>query len=137
MKIVFDTNVLVAEALGSRRVASVIDACIRAKFRILTSQYILDELERVLVEKLSKARRLGRLASVQVSLRSIIVDPGLPRHRVPSDAADDAILQTALIAGADYLVTDDRHLLDLHPYETIKIVSLGTFIEILKADGHL
>ncbi len=137
MKIVFDTNVLIAEALGSKRVESMIAACGAAKYRFVCSRYIGDELERVLLEKLSKTRRLGKVAGIRAAQRSELVDLPSSKRSVPGDESDDAILQTAISGGADFLITDDQHMLVLNPYETIKIVSIASFIQILKADGLL
>ncbi len=64
-----------------------------------------------------------------------MVEPGASRHEVPSDANDSPILRAALEAGVDYLVTNDRHLLDLHPYEGFRIVSITTYHQLLAAEG--
>ncbi|MFO0805377.1 MAG: hypothetical protein U0791_19910 [Gemmataceae bacterium] len=56
---------------------------------------------------------------------------------MPNDAADTPILRAALAAGAHYLVTNDRHLLDLDPYEGIRIVSMTEYRELLVREGLL
>jgi predicted nucleic acid-binding protein len=69
------------------------------------------------------------------SRRAIPVE-GLPsRHEVPQDPADSPILKAALHAGADYLVTNDRHLLELDPYEGLRILSMSAYYEYLKKEG--
>ncbi|MDB5172098.1 MAG: hypothetical protein JWN51_871 [Phycisphaerales bacterium] len=40
-----------------------------------------------------------------------------------------------LTAGADYLVTNDRHLLLLDPYEGLRIVSMGAYENLLRDLG--
>jgi hypothetical protein len=45
------------------------------------------------------------------------------------------MLRAALGAGADYLVTNGRHLLDLNPYEGLRIVSMAEYHQILVNDG--
>jgi predicted nucleic acid-binding protein len=37
----------------------------------------------------------------------------------------------------DYLVTNDRHLLDLDPYEAVRIVSMTDYRRILVSEGLL
>jgi predicted nucleic acid-binding protein len=54
---------------------------------------------------------------------------------VPQDPADSAVLRTALQAGAHYLVTNDRHLLALHPYEGIQIISMADYRRVLEEQG--
>ena len=137
MKILFDTNVYVAEALLGQAAEQMIEATIRGSWRILTSIYILDELERVLTEELEFSRQLAILSRKRIMRRSILVDPSTSRHVVPDDPKDSPILQAALKAGADYLVTNDRHLLDLSPYEGLRIVSMTDYYQILVDEGLL
>ena len=48
---------------------------------------------------------------------------------------DNPILRTALHSGADYLVTNDRHLLALDPYEGLRIISMSEYYELLRNQG--
>jgi predicted nucleic acid-binding protein len=50
---------------------------------------------------------------------------------VRRDPADNPILRAALACGADYLVTNDRHLLELDPYEGLSIVSMQRYVRLL------
>src|SRR5437588_11059544 len=117
MKVFFDTNVYVAEALLGETAALLIDATARASWRMHVSTYLLDELTRVMTEKLGFSRRLAILSRKRVLRRSILIDPGASQHVVPRDPNDSPILRAALEAGAGYLVTNDPHLLSLNPYE--------------------
>jgi uncharacterized protein len=137
MKVLFDTNVYISEALVGGLAERLIVATREAGWRIFASPYLLDECERVLDEKLQMGRRLALLTRERVLLRSRIVDPGESRHAVPNDPKDGPILRAALEAGADYLVTDDRHLLALHPYEGLRIVSMKDYEIVLKNEGLL
>jgi len=64
---------------------------------------------------------------------------GIPssRHRVPKDIKDSPILVAALTAGVDYLVTNDRHLLSLDPYEDVRIISMSDYYDFLANEGML
>jgi predicted nucleic acid-binding protein len=50
---------------------------------------------------------------------------------VERDPKDDMIVATALAARAGYLVSGDRDLLDLDPYEGIRILTARAFLEVL------
>jgi hypothetical protein len=39
--------------------------------------------------------------------------------------------------GVDYLVTNDRHLLDLNPYEGLRLVSMAEYRQVLVTEGIL
>lgn len=61
MKVFFDTNVYVAEALLGEAAEAMLSATQHASWRIYTSETILDEIERVLVDYLGFSERLARL----------------------------------------------------------------------------
>lgn len=135
MKVVFDTNVYVAEALGGDTARRLLASTERASWRVHVSQYILDELMSVMTEDLGLSRRSAMLAAVRALRRGRLVEPIPSRHAVPRDPADGDVLRTALRAGSDYLVTNDRHLLALHPYEGVRIVTMAEFRRALEDQG--
>jgi predicted nucleic acid-binding protein len=59
MKVFFDTNVYIAEALLGQMAEQLVEATERASWRTYASLYMLDELERVLTVKLGFSRRLA------------------------------------------------------------------------------
>ena len=85
----------------------------RASRRIFASENVLDELEPVMTEELGCSRRLAILSRGRIIRRANMVEPGASRHAVLDDVKDTPILRAAPDAGVDYLVTNDRHLLDL------------------------
>jgi len=135
MKVFFDTNVYVAESLLGESAEAMISATVAASWRIFISAHVLEEIHHVLIDDLGFSPRLARLTRERCSRRAIQVE-GLPsRHEVPKDPADSPILQAALRAGADYLVTNDQHLLELDPCEGLRILSMTGYYELLKKEG--
>src|SRR5438874_12490601 len=102
----FDTNVYVAEALLGDAAERMVIGTIEARWRILSSAYVLDETRRVLTDKLGFPTRFGRLTQERVRRRATIVATSAALHNVPQDAADSPVLSAALAAGADFLVTN-------------------------------
>lgn len=47
------------------------------------------------------------------------------------DPEDDKFLATAVLGEADYVVSEDRDLLDLREQQGIKIVDVATFLKVL------
>jgi len=45
------------------------------------------------------------------------------------------VLECAIEAGSEYLVTGDRHLLALRQFENVRIVSPAAFLEIQRASA--
>ncbi len=114
MKIFFDTNVYVAEALLGKAAEEMLAATERASWRIYASTHVLDELERVITD-LGFSQRLASLSRRRIMRRAGMIEPGTSRDGVPMDVNDTPVIGAALDAGVDYLVTNDRHLLDLNP----------------------
>jgi putative PIN family toxin of toxin-antitoxin system len=132
MKVFFDTNVYVAEALLGDAAERMLEATRKASWRIFTSSYVLAETERV-VERLGLSRRFAFLTRRRAERRAILVEPARSsRHRVPGDPDDSPILQASLAAGADYLVTNDTALLTLSGYEGLRILSMSDYYRLLQ-----
>lgn len=51
------------------------------------------------------------------------------------DEDDNRVLECALEGNAAYIVTGDRHLLNLAPIEGLEILTPGAFLERFHADG--
>jgi putative PIN family toxin of toxin-antitoxin system len=137
MKVVFDTNVYVAEALLGEAAEAMLAATEKAQWRIYVSDAILDETEHVLVDYLGFSPRLARLTRQRCMRRAKRVSERPSRHEVADDPKDSPILQAGLEAGADYLVTNDQHLLKLDPYEGLRIISMADYLDLLKTEGHV
>src|SRR5262245_51942084 len=137
MKVLFDTNVYVSESLVGGLAELIIEATINARWRIFISTFQLDEMVRVLVESLELGARFAALTRDRCRRRGEAVETPLSRHQVASDPNDSPILRSAVSAGVDFLVTNDRHLLGMNPYEGIRIVSMQEYATILRDDGLL
>ena len=108
----------------------------RKRVRFFVSEYILDELTRTLVEDLGLSRRYAWLARRAVLRVADLVDlPAVVARYVILDPADDSIVQTALVARADYLVTADTDILGLREPQEIKIITPAQFEERLTELG--
>ena len=134
MKAVFDTNVLIAAYLTEGLCARLLRRARRQQFELITCPSILEEC-RDNLKRLTSPRPEALQATLrQLQEISISVTPA--PALVPKtcrDPADNVILGCAIAAQADYLVTGDRDLLDLHPYQGLPILSPRDF-ESLFAD---
>jgi putative PIN family toxin of toxin-antitoxin system len=138
MKIVFDTNIYVSLALHPEKAGKLaFETTLLARWRVYVSDYLLGEFSRVMVHELGRSPR--EVDYIRRSIAGACTNVSLvpSRHVVPSDPDDTPILQTALVANADYLVTRDSHLLSLNPYERLRIVSLASYYRLLEDRGLL
>jgi putative PIN family toxin of toxin-antitoxin system len=136
MKVFFDSNVYIAEALLGRAASRMLHATSRARWRIYSSDHIIKEVARVMVEDLDFSKRFASLTQQRIAQRTTLVR--IKRSvKVLQDPNDSPILQAALTCAADYLVTNDRHLLSLNPFEKLQIISMDDYHRMLEAHGHI
>jgi len=103
--------------------------------QIFVSLDILQEINRILgYEKvlgiLGRSRRdRGAIMATIVSISSL-VDVRARIHVIEEDPSDNHILACAKEASAQFIVSGDRHLLQLRHYENIRIPTSFKFLEM-------
>lgn len=116
-KIVLDTNVLLSgTAYPTSIPGKIVSAWHSGGVDVVLSQYILDELQRVLPRLNHRLGWSNQEISEFVDSLSFLADLVEPVQTVDPnlrDAADQPVLGTLLAAQANYLVTGDKDLLVL------------------------
>jgi putative PIN family toxin of toxin-antitoxin system len=123
VKVFPDTNVLAA-AVATRGLCSELLEIIIHDHELLTCQAVLDELERVLDEKLRLPPPIAAGFLNLIRAEGKIIKP--PREIPPleiQDASDIPILACAIAGKADVFVTGDKELLDLRKVDGLIVVS--------------
>lgn len=115
--IVLDTNVLLSgTAYPSSIPGKIISAWRCGSIDIVLSQYILDELQRVLPRlnhRLGWSNQEIRDFVESLAFLADLVEPAKAQDPLLRDAADQPVLGTFMAANAKYLVTGDKNLLAL------------------------
>jgi predicted nucleic acid-binding protein len=122
---------LIADGPPSR----VLEEAIDSRIELVLPEVVLNELERVLTDKLGFAdervsatrRLLERLATVQ---------PGPPGQveAVTGDPDDDVVLACAVESASDVLATGDRkHLLPLRRHRDVRLLTPQALLAELRA----
>ena len=101
--------------------------------QLAVSSAITEEVSRVLRDKFGWEEEKIALALAQISGFTERVEPDSRIDAVPEDPTDNRILECAVAAKSDYLVTGDKHLLKLGHFGAAKIVQPAEFLEILGA----
>jgi uncharacterized protein len=130
MKVVFDTNVFVSAFIvpGGKGEEAFLLAQ-RCKVDLYTSVPILTETTRILRTKFDQPERDILAALKQISRAATIVRPARTVS-VLEDLPDNRILECAVSAQADLIVTGDHHLLALKEFEGIPLVRLADFVRM-------
>jgi putative PIN family toxin of toxin-antitoxin system len=127
MKVVFDTNVLVAAFVTEGVCAKLLGRARRKQLNLVISPFILKEFEDVLLRKFTASKEQIRSAAKLISEVAQIVSHASMVSGICRDPDDDQILSCALSAEADYLVTGDSDLLELKDFHGIEILTPGAF----------
>lgn len=121
--IVLDTNVLLSgTAYPGSIPGKIVSAWRNGSLEVILSQYILDELQRVLPRlnhRLSWSSLEIRDFVDSLALLADLVDPVEISESALRDIADQPVLGTFLAAKANYLVTGDKDLLALSAHYSI------------------
>jgi len=132
LKAVIDTNVVFA-GLANRKGAAfkIFQRFFRGQFYWINSEETMEEYEGVLSlsQKISSVSlyiflHLLRSRSVLVKIKGNL--------QVCKDADDDKFLETAIVGGADFLVTKNLKHFPQKFYENVRIVNVATFLKELE-----
>ncbi|MDE3225248.1 MAG: putative toxin-antitoxin system toxin component, PIN family [Nitrospirota bacterium] len=126
MRLVLDTNVLIAAFIAHGTCQEVLEHCIY-HHEIVGSSFLLDEFHRTLVRKFGYSRSEAGAAEQLVHSRMIIVEPQALEVPACRDPDDDIVLGTALAGACQCLVTGDADLLALVRYRGIDMISPSSF----------
>lgn len=135
MKVLFDTNVHVSDAIYGRGATRAISATLKARWKIFSCPTILTELDRVIRTKFNRSQSFANATVQAVRDVSDVAEEPVTRHHVPGDPDDTPILRAAIAVGVDYLVTGDAKLLALSPVEGVRIITLAEYLHMLQGYG--
>lgn len=141
MRLVLDTNVALSAFLWRGTPFHLLDAIPRQpEARLFTSEALLEELADVLTRPAAAKRlaAIGRTAQQVLADYAKVADVVFPTA-VPSvvsaDPDDDQVIAAAVTAGAELIVSGDRHLLDLVRHGEIRIVAPADALRLLGGGG--
>ena len=127
MRAVPDTNILISAFIWGGNPARLLEAAIDGEVQLFLSQPILDELVRVLNRKGFEAKvpqMLDYLGKI-----STMVEPALTLNAVKDDPQDNHIVECAVAAKADVIITGDKDLLRMGQYAGIQIWQVSDFLQ--------
>lgn len=131
-KIVCDTNTLVSGFLWRGNEFRLLSAVVERKAILFSSPALLSEFLRVLsYERIRPFVADQRVVAEKLESISVFVKPKEAVVVVKEDPADDKVLECALAAGADFIVSGDKHLLKLREFRGIPIITTKQALEKL------
>ncbi len=131
--VVLDTNVLISAFLFGGAPREIVEMVIAGLVDCSLSPAILDEVRGVL--KRPKFRLSPRqVMSIVEELGGLcdVVNPSAGIHKIVADPNDDRVLECAIEARADAIVSGDTHLLALGKYRGILILNPSDCLRAMK-----
>jgi uncharacterized protein len=128
-KVVLDTNVLVSALGWKGSPYQIFRRCVDGQCQLFISPVLIRETARVLSYPklgITDFQRDEFLALVAET--AIIIEPDFTLDLVSADPSDNRILECALAGDCQYVVTGDKHLLELSSVRGIQIVTPDAFI---------
>ena len=137
-KVVIDTNQFVSSIITKKGPsAQLLQAWRNHYFILILSKNIIEEIKRVLYYPhiKNKYNLQGRDIESLINLierEAIILSDSIKINVINDDPEDNKFLACALEAEADYIILGDKHLLNLHYYKDIQIITVREFLGIIE-----
>ncbi len=130
MRVVLDTNIFVSGIHWSGSSEKILRGWINKEFELVSSLPILEEVVRILMSFKVPLEPDDIVWWKSVVLeKSIIVVPS-EKVTIVTDQDDNKFLEEALEGKADYVISQDKHLLILKEYRGIKILHPEEFLKL-------
>lgn len=133
MKVVLDTNVLLAAFAFGGISRAIVDVCIQSH-DIILSEHILTEVHRNLREKFNHTQAMADDRIKTLREMATIVSPSEVPSNACRDSTDLAVLGTVVASRSDCLVTGDKDLLILGNFDGCTIKTPRQFWQSLGQD---
>ena len=128
-KAVFDTNVYISALITSGKQAEKAwFLAVERQWEVYTSVAILTETAAILRGKFRWEDEWIKKALRHIARIARVIKPNT-RLAILKDDPDNRILECVKHAGAEVIVTSDRHLLALSSFEGVAIMTLADFLD--------
>jgi uncharacterized protein len=128
VKVVFDTNVLVAAFLTEGLCSGLLIRARKHAFELVLCDDIIQEFEGILTRKFKvTSEDISEISAIVLEAASEVLHTLGLIPKICRDPNDDMIIACAIDAGADYIVTGDEDLLILKRYQDIVIMNPRNF----------
>lgn len=126
--VVFDTNILFSGVGWKGSPYSCLQLAREGMVTHVTCLEILAEFNEKLQSKMGQSMEEAARTVAEILSFSQLATIESKLHVVTADPDDDMVLECALVGKADFIVSGDKHLLDMERYEGIHILRAGIFL---------
>ena len=135
MRVILDTNVLVSGIFFSGPPFQILNAWRDKKLQMVISTDILAEYQRVAVILGEKYPQVDLQPILDLlTVNSNIVDAPPLAESVSADSDDEMFIACALASNTKFIVSGDKHLLDIDGYQDIQVLKPRPFVDTCLVD---
>ena len=131
VEVTADTNIYVSAFGFAGLPYQLIQAAEDGRVRLSISEPIRQELSRVLQAKFGWSADEVDEAMLQLAGCTELVRPIETLDVIPNDPADNRVLECAVAAGSQFIITGDNDLLRLGQFRNIRIVKVADFLPLI------
>jgi putative PIN family toxin of toxin-antitoxin system len=130
-RVVADTNIYISALMFGGLPGVLVDLGLMQAITVVISPPLLDELQDKLRAKFGILAQDA--AAIRAKLETIgdLIHPAIVLEVVSDDPDDNRVLECAVAGRADYIVSGDRHLLNLKQHAGIAILTARQFLDRL------
>jgi putative PIN family toxin of toxin-antitoxin system len=131
-KIVLDTNVIISAFGWQGAPHEIFKKCISGHLNLILSPPLLSELKRVLAYPKFNFNQDEIDEFLAIIIETVeIVEPELTINLIPQDSSDNRVLECAVTADCEFIISGDKHLLEIKEFGDIKILAPDNFLKLL------
>ncbi len=128
--VVFDTNIFISAVFWEGKPYNVVKKAINQEIIVFISNYIIKEIREVLIRDFNLEKQEIDDIINAVLYFTHLIEPKESVTVIKSDPKDDKILDCALACNANFIISQDNHLLNLKSFKNINIVTPEEFIKM-------
>lgn len=138
IKAVLDTQLFLRAAINLNSLPGKLIFSLRGKYQLVASDAIQAEVRDILYRPKIREKfphltdEIAEIVLNAFADAEIVEPTDVPA--ISRDPKDDIFLACAKTANADYIVSEDKDLLVLNPYEKIHIINTLDFLRVLQPD---
>jgi putative PIN family toxin of toxin-antitoxin system len=132
LRIVLDTNIYISAAIIGRVCEEILRICRFGNIEVFISDDIIIEIETKLKEKFFWNNKQIKVFKENILEFTNIIKTTNKISYIKDDVDDDKILECAISAESDYIISEDKHLIKLKSFRNIKILKPADFLISIK-----
>ena len=129
-KIVIDTNIYISAIFWGGKPRSVVDLGRNGQVSIFTSSQIEKEINKKLKTKFGLSDEEVAQILLDFSTFTLPIKASRKITVIDDDPDDDKFIECAVASRAGFIVSGDKHLLNLKEYKGIKIMKAADFLSL-------